>query len=223
MIDVAVVIPVRNGAQYLGEALASVHAQTEAPAEVVVVDDGSTDESAAIAATFPDVRVETRPALGPAAARNHGVDSSTASLIAFLDADDLMEPTRLAVQCAALRADVELSGVLGWSIPFTDDAPERPGDPVPGYLPSTLLVRRAAFEQVGPFDPALVAGEFGDWHLRARDAGLRIEMLDVPVVRRRVHDTNLTRDADRLGAGYLQVARLAIERRRGHGPGGGTS
>ena len=83
-------------------------------------------------------------------------------------------------------------------------------------------MRRAAFAQVGPFDPKLLAGEFGDWHLRARDLGLRIEMLDEPVVRRRVHDANLTRDSDRLAAGYLQVARLAIERRRARDSDGRT-
>lgn len=221
MSEVAVVIPVRDGERFLGDALISVLAQTQPPAEIVLVDDGSTDGSAAVAASFPGIRVVTQAALGPAAARNAGVDATSAPLIAFLDADDLMEPNRLKLQSAALQADGELVGVLGWSIPFTDRAPDQPGDPVPGYLPSTLLVRRTAFAQVGPFDPKLIAGEFGDWHLRARDLGLRIEMLDELVVRRRVHDNNLTRDTDRTAAGYLQVARLAIERRRTREPDGG--
>ena len=133
-----------------------------------------------------------------------------------------MEPTRLAVQAAALRDDPDLAGVLGWSTPFSDGFPESPGEPMPGHLPGALTVRRSALEEVGPFDPTLVAGEFGDWHLRARALGLRIDMLDVPVIRRRSHDANLTRDAGVLAAGYLQVARLAIERRRNQGSGSGT-
>ena len=220
MSDVAVVIPVRDGERFLGDAISSVIAQTEPPAEIVVIDDGSSDGSATVAAAFPGVHVVALAASGPAAARNAGVDASSVPLVAFLDADDLMEPTRLAVQAAALRDRPELAGVLGRSTPFSDGFPDSPGEPVPGHLLGALMVRRSALDAVGPFDPTLVAGEFGDWHLRARDLGLSIEMLDVPVIRRRAHDANLTRDAGVLAAGYLQVARLAIERRRGRGSDG---
>jgi glycosyltransferase involved in cell wall biosynthesis len=215
MSDVAAVIPVRDGERFLGEAIASVLAQSEPPDEIVVVDDGSGDGSAALAATFAGVHVVSLPPSGPAAARNAGVAASSAPLVAFLDADDLMEPTRLAVQVAALRDPAALAGVLGWITPFGDGSPDLPGAPVPGYLAGALMVRRTAFGEVGPFDPTLAAGEFGDWHLRARDLGLRIEVLAVPVIRRRAHDANLTRDVDALAGGYLRVARLALERRRG--------
>ena len=86
--DVAVVIPVRDGAAYLDEALASVFAQTLPPSEVVVVDDGSTDGSADVArAHDARVRVIPQPPLGAGAARNRGVEATTAPWLAFLDAN----------------------------------------------------------------------------------------------------------------------------------------
>lgn len=223
MTEVAVVIPVHDGARFLGEALESVITQSLPPSEIVVVDDGSTDDSAAVADAVAGVRVVSQAAQGAAAARNRGVRATTAPLIAFLDADDLMEPSRLAVQRAALLDDDHLAGVLGWSVPFADDRPEVFGHAVPGHLAGAMMVRRSTFDRVGPFDPNLQAGEFGDWYLRAREAGHRIDMLETIVMRRRSHDANLTRNADQVAAGYLHVARLAIERRRKRDTDGGNS
>src|SRR4051795_5122495 len=101
--SIAVVIPVYNGERFLRDAIESVLAQSLPAAEVVVVDDGSSDRSAAVAEGFgPPVRVLRKPHRGVSAARNVGVEHSRSDLIAFLDADDRMKPDRLERQAAAL-------------------------------------------------------------------------------------------------------------------------
>ena len=103
MDDVAVVVPAFNAADYLGEALDSIAAQTRPPVEVVVIDDGSTDGTPAIAEDR-GVRCITQENAGPAAARNRGIKETGAPLIAFLDADDRFVPEKLDRQVAELHS-----------------------------------------------------------------------------------------------------------------------
>lgn len=104
---VSVVIPCFNGAPFLGEALESVLNQTHPALEVIVVDDGSKDESAAIAESFgPPVRVIQQSNQGESVARNRGIDEAKGEWIAFLDADNLWKPTKLEKQCEAIGPGV---------------------------------------------------------------------------------------------------------------------
>lgn len=101
---VSVVIPCYNGAAFLAETLRSVLGQTYAPLEVIVIDDGSTDNSATIAAGFgPPVRVVRQENRGESAARNRGIALARGDWVALLDADDLWEPEKLELQVHALR------------------------------------------------------------------------------------------------------------------------
>src|SRR4051812_7319537 len=95
---VSVVIPAFNAERFLGEALASVSAQTYAPVETIVVDDGSSDGTAEVARAHPEVALIEQENSGPAAARNRGFAASRGEFIAFHDSDDLMTPDKLAVQ-----------------------------------------------------------------------------------------------------------------------------
>src|SRR5689334_313192 len=95
---IGAVIPAFNGARHLDETIRSVLAQTVPVTELVVVDDGSTDDSAAVAAVFPNVRVIRQANAGQAAAFNRGVADLTSEFVAFLDQDDLWTPDRLARQ-----------------------------------------------------------------------------------------------------------------------------
>lgn len=217
MSDVAVVIPVRDGAAFLGAALDSVLGQTHPPTEIVVVDDGSTDESARVAEAFAGVRVHRQPPTGQSVARNVGVALTSAPHVAFLDADDLMPPDRLAVQSATLDDLATAAGCIGQVVTFTADDPTGHGEAEPGPLMGALMVRRTCFDRVGGFDPALRAGEYPDWLLRVRDAGLEVVSCDEVVLWRRAHGTNLTRNADATAAAFLQVAHRAIERAREKG------
>ncbi|MBI4573499.1 MAG: glycosyltransferase family 2 protein, partial [candidate division NC10 bacterium] len=105
---VSVILPVYNGERFLAAAIASILAQDYQPIEVIVVDDGSTDGTAAIARSFQGVRYLYQPNQGPAFARNAGIAVARGAFIAFLDADDLMVPTRLSVQAGYLLAHPEI-------------------------------------------------------------------------------------------------------------------
>jgi glycosyltransferase involved in cell wall biosynthesis len=112
---VSVVMPAYNAGRYIREAVASVLGQTEGDLELVVVDDGSTDDTAAIAATLgaadPRVRLVQQPNSGkPAIARNRGIRESRGEIVCFLDADDVWRPEKLAACLAVLdrRPDVQL-------------------------------------------------------------------------------------------------------------------
>ncbi|MGE3175387.1 MAG: glycosyltransferase family 2 protein [Planctomycetota bacterium] len=179
--EVAVVIPAWNAAAFLAIALQSLQQQTLRPTEVVVVDDGSTDGTAAIAEQH-GAMVLRQDRQGPAAARNRGVAATRSPLIAFLDADDWFAPAKLGRQVARM---VELGAMAvctdAWIV--EGDRVERSKNErraVPGVLTlekllqgnpvicSTMLVRRSALEQAGAFDeaPELVATEDYDLWLR---------------------------------------------------------
>jgi glycosyltransferase involved in cell wall biosynthesis len=213
------VIAVRDGARYLPEAIDSVLSQTLPPNRLIVVDDGSSDESAAIAESFGDaVAVLRRPPRGTPAALNVALAESTAPLVGFLDADDVWLADKLERQAAVLaeRADVEV--VYGHVVEFLDDAP--PGlaartEPAPGIAKSALLARRSAFDRVGGFDESYAVVDFPEWHARCSDAGVVEHVLAGVVARRRVHGGNVTvRRRDIAHAEYLRLARATLARRR---------
>ena len=208
---VAIVVPVRDGERFLEAALRSLLDQTRPPEELIVVDDGSRDRSVAIAEAV-GAHVVRRPPTGVSAARNAGARAATAELIGFLDADDLAAPRRLELQVAAIDGfDAVVGHAENFAMRGTEGLRFAEG-PRPGYLPGALLIRRGAFEALGGFDESLPAGEVPDFFSRASE--LRVRVLDDVVLHRRVHGANTSiRDPD-LHAGYLEVARRAIARRR---------
>lgn len=220
---IAVTIPVYNGEGHLAESIESVLVQTVRPAEALVVDDGSTDNSVVIAQGYvPQVRFWHQSNLGPAAARNAGIRMSTGGLLVFLDADDLWPPDKLARQVGALQKDPDLEAVLGHIEDFispdiSDEMARRlraMKTAHPGYHAGTLLVRRSVFLSIGYLDEDLQFGEFIDWWARAMDAGLTYAMLPGVVMRRRLHGDNHTLRHRTHTRDYLRVARAALERRR---------
>src|SRR6187549_3720033 len=105
---VSIIVPVYNGERYLRAALESIFAQTYRPLEVIVVDDGSVDDSGVIAQSFPEVRYIRQENQGVAAARNHGIETARGEFYAFLDQDDLWTPEKLTVQISYLLNDPDL-------------------------------------------------------------------------------------------------------------------
>jgi glycosyltransferase involved in cell wall biosynthesis len=214
-----------NCERYITEALDSVFAQTLRPAEIVVVDDGSTDGTAEIVARYPKsgVRYQRQENKGPAAARNRGVEATKGEFIAFLDADDLWLPDKLEKQMARFDARPELGYVTTHFQSFwTPDLAEQEdtyNDPrnaqiFPGYLLQTMLVRREIMDRIGILDESFLSGEDQEWFLRAEDAGVVLEMLPEVLLRRRLHPDNLTRRlASEVQKNLVRLAKLNIERR----------
>ena len=152
---VSVVIPVYNCESYLGESIQSVLDQVYRPIEVIVVDDGSTDGSPAVAQSFvtPELRYVYQPHSGLSAARNKGISHSQGSFLAFLDSDDLWLPRKLTLQLEAFHSDPELDMVFGQIEHFISpelagkfDEHDRPlpGN-FPGYSAGTMLIRKSSF------------------------------------------------------------------------------
>lgn len=214
---ISVIVPVYNGAAFLGEALESVFAQGLAPLELVVVDDGSTDASATIAGSYEGVRVIRQPNAGAAAARNTGLANTTAPLIAFLDADDVWPEGRLQRLLDALQANDSLGAVMG---PLEMVVAENGGfrsvmSPQFGFQFGTALIRRSVFEAVGRIDASMRYSEDVDWFMRAREAGVRIGQIQEVVSLYRQHEASLTAAPDDL---LLTLAiKRSLDRRRASG------
>ena len=222
-----VVVPCHNAARYLSDALASICDQSLQPAEVVVIDDGSTDDSHLVAERFaPLVRCIRQDNRGISEARNRGIALATGDVIAFLDADDLWTDGSLASRADVLAADPTIDCVAGMVEQFI--SPELPDEIrrtlvcPPGAsaarVAGTMLVRRAVFDRVGLFDAAFHVGETLDWVARADAAGTVTRTVESIVLRRRIHGANTTARNARVKSDYLRVLKASLDRRRASAP-----
>lgn len=209
---ISVVIPAYNAERHLAAAVASVRAQTLPVAEVIVVDDGSSDATASVAEGL-GVRLVRQPNGGAAAARNAGVRVATGNQIAFLDADDVWKPNKLAEQWALLAAAPYPELVFGdmEQVAFpTGTVLSRQA----GIHFSALLARRSVFEIVGEFDPLLRVGDLLDWYARARESGLQTAMTGTVVAERRIHGENMMLRQPEGTQSYLKALKASLDRRR---------
>jgi glycosyltransferase involved in cell wall biosynthesis len=224
--SISAVMTVRDGERYIGEAIDSMLAQTTPPEEIVIVDDGSEDGTAAIVEGYGGVvRLLRRQALGQGAGLNVGVEAADGELIAFLDADDLWTPRKSELQARALAEDPELDMIFGHVEEFvspdlgeTERARLRPLEgAVPAKLKGTMVIRADAMRRVGPFATNWVVAEFVDWYARADDAGVREAMVDEVVLRRRLHRENIGRRRKDARQEYATVMAERLRRRRARG------
>lgn len=208
---VSVVIPTRNGASLLPETLASVFAQTYPPLEVIVVDDGSTDDTARVLASLADSGlrvVALQPAQGTANARNAGLAAARGDLLALLDHDDIWPTDKLAWQVDVLTAHAEAVLVYGYMESFGLERPYRwpppngPGGDVAAAFrrknwirsPGQALIRTAAIRAVDGFDPTVAGADDWDLYLKLVDRGSFVYR-DRLALRYRVHAGNQSRRA----------------------------
>jgi glycosyltransferase involved in cell wall biosynthesis len=205
--------------RFIAEALASAQAQTLPLDEVVVVDDGSTDGTAEVAAGFAGVRVLRRDHEGIGRARNAGIAATTGELVCFLDADDVWSPTKVERQVAAFAAEPTLECTFCHFDEFVDPsaseaavATRPPKTGVGGALVSTAMLRRSLIERLGPFS-ASTTGEWVEWWAVARSAGVHEVTLPDVLVRRRIHDAN--NSAQQSIAGHAAFLAAARAHRRG--------
>jgi glycosyltransferase involved in cell wall biosynthesis len=217
---VSCIIPVYNGERFLGAAVDSVLAQTRQPVEIIIVDDGSTDGTPGVIARYGNrVRSIRQENAGPAAARNAGLALATGAVIGFLDADDLWQPDKLSIQMAELTRSPETMICLAGMMNFRESAVGGPVAEAFGgsFSPCTMLVRAPVFQQIGGFDPLLRAGEDTEWFCRVMMGGIRYTVLPDLLVRRRLHDRNLTRADPPSHAKLLGILKLALDRKRAEG------
>ena len=199
---VSCIIPVWNGARFLADAIDSVLTQTHPALEVIVVDDGSTDDTPSVIASYGSrVRNVRQANGGEATARNTGVRHASGAYLAFLDADDLWEPTKTEGQLAVFERNlsVDLSFTAFQNFWMAEVAGEQRRAPARSELPfaawsiCTLLAPRRVFERFGPFDESLRKVPNMTWFVHAAGRGARIDVLPESLVRRRVHAENASR------------------------------
>ena len=223
---VSVIIPVYNGQAMVAEAIGSAIEQGPIVGEIIVVDDGSTDDTVGVVRSFSDVRLIQQSNAGPASARNAAIRASNCEFIAPLDHDDLFTPDRLDLMVAALESDPGAAYAVG-----QQDLVIEPGSPLPYWLRSTdptdlerfrnehatglMLIRRHAFDTVGFFDETLTgAGEDLDWVFRCIELGLSSVAIDEFVTVRRMRGDNLTTDEAAMRRAMFEVLQRRARRRR---------
>jgi glycosyltransferase involved in cell wall biosynthesis len=220
---VGVVIPAYNAAEWVVDAIESVLAQRYRPVEIVVVDDGSTDTTYAVAAQRvsedPDarVRVVSQHHNGVGAARNRALALIGGEFVAFHDADDLCTAESILPRVETLRARPEVDIVFGTERRFAvldENGPVALSDLRPSSVAGSMLIRRAAFDRVGLFDENLGIAEGLAWLLRARDAGLASVTLTDQARWRRVHATNHSRAYRDAGHDLAALLKASLDRRR---------
>lgn len=235
--SISVVIPAYNACQTIGKALDSIAAQTVPVTEVVVVDDGSADDTVAvIQRDYPEVCVRQQANQGPAAARNHGVRRATGDWVAFLDADDAWLPWRLEVQLGVLGAHPAAIMCCGQTTdldcevppPQDADAPDRSAESAAASLESavltladfafanpvattSVLLRRDVFDQLGGFDEQFRGPEDYELWMRVAATG-EIRHVAYPLSRYRDEMGSLSRNHERFLPEVLRVLDKAYAR-----------
>jgi hypothetical protein len=220
---VSVVIPCYNSARYLGETIESVLAQTYAQVEIIVVNDGSTDQTPQIAQSYP-VQYVSQTNGGISAARNTGVVHSRGKYVLFLDHDDRLLPTAIEVGVRLLEAQPECAMAVGEHRYIQADGTEigysrkhaTGRDPYEELLehnfietPCSVLHRRSALDLTGLFVDRVQGAE--DYELYLRTARQRPVLThDTPVAEYRLHDSNISGNAERMFMVSLEVLDMEL-------------
>jgi glycosyltransferase involved in cell wall biosynthesis len=220
--SVSVIIPVYNGAKFLSEAVESIRRQNYHPLEIIIVDDGSTDETAALVASLgEDIRYVYQRNRGPAAARNTGLAMARGDVIAFLDADDYWPPNKLKIQLARLNDNPKIEVVLG-RVQYTGlfTALERkiqfegPDNTLINVHLGSGIFRKSVFDKVGVFDETLRFYEDHDWFLRVREQGISMVIIGQTTLHYRLHEHNMSRHKDIAEFNIAKVLKKSLDRRR---------
>ena len=220
---VSVLIPAYNAGRYVSECLESVFRQTFPPAELIVINDGSTDDTLDRLLTYADrISLHNRENRGVCQTLNEAIDYASGQWVAFLDADDHWAPDKLARQVDFLQQNADLDACFGHIQQFV--SPDLPPDiqagiacqnsPQPGWLKTTLLIRREAFSQTGLFNPTYKTGDFVEWFSRAKHMGLRFTMLPDLVAYRRLHRSGLASQTQHHHE-FAHILKAHLDRRRG--------
>ena len=223
--QIEVIVPVYNGERFVRQALESILNQSFKVKKIWVVNDGSTDGTALIldqlTKKYPEIKVLNQANQGASAALNYGLAQIKEEWIAFLDADDLWEPDRLAAQIQAMKSKPEVELFFTQMQEFEDFEDgtkvqfKAREEVIDGFSKCTLLCRKALFDEFGGFDESLRVGEFIAWFQKVREAKRPNFLVPEVLVRRRIHGANTTAKVDRNE--FLQLLRKQLAQKRKEG------
>ena len=218
---VSVIIAVKNGERFLAEAINSVLAQDYRPLEIVVVDGHSTDKTAQIARSFPQVRYVEQQECGIPDAYNTGIGAARGEIIAFLSHDDRWPPDKLSVQVSYLIEHPEIQYTVAKMEFFLEQDQPIPsgfrpdllqGDRV-GRVMETLVVRKSLFDDIGLFRTDLSTAEDVEWFARANDHGIKMAVIPQVLLYKRVHNSNSSMTIEN-NRNLLKALRQSVHRKR---------
>lgn len=229
---VSVIIPAFNYARFLGCAIDSALAQTYPNCEIIVVDDGSTDNTAEVVACYGDrVRYLHQQNAGLSAARNRGIKAASFQFLAFLDADDELLPDMVNVCLRAFsKLPHEFGVVASEKIKIDANGGLLEGEKLikkrgsdrevnsrdlllrNRFMPSSVIVKKSVFHDCGNFDTTLRSSEDRDMWIRI-GARHRIHLLSTPLVRIRKHSSNMSKNAVRMRKNMFRVIRKSFRSR----------
>ncbi len=225
-VRLSVIMPARNAAAYIADAIRSVAADTPICTELVVIDDGSADNTAEIvrSMTFANLTIKLLPGnqRGVANARNVGLANidPASDLIMFLDSDDVNPKGKIARQLEFLQSNPEHMAVFGKVLYFDhldSDLLKPKADArieiVRGIQMGSGLIRRQLFQTVGHFDEDFEQGEDGDLYFRAHELGCPIHYEDAVGIYYRRHAANMTNDRPAVRSGFMKALQKSLKRR----------
>lgn len=219
---ISVIIPAYNAANYLPDTIQSIRAQIPSVDEIILMDDGSIDNTKEVISHFRDVSYFWQPNSGTATALNEAMKKASGQYLAFLDADDLWLPGKLNTQLEIFDRNPQLDMVFGGIEQFispelTEEERSKiefQSGPMIGRHKSTWMIKRDSFYKVGPFTESFVLEEFMDWYMRAKDMGLTEVVVVQVMAKRRIHTTNISRVKKDLRTEFPKLLKSALDRRR---------
>lgn len=197
---VSIIIPVKNGENYLAEALSAIKAQNVAM-EIIVVDDASSDNTAQIAENFGCIVLKHQVCQGPVSSKNTALKIAKGQYIMFHDHDDVLNENALAQLLKELEEDQEIFAVTAQIKDFF--SPELPEEekkkialraqPYSGIFSATILMRKKVFDIIGLFNENIKAGEIIEWSGKMNQHNLATKKINFVSANRRIHNSNFGR------------------------------
>ena len=219
---ISVIIPVKNGGKYLPQALDGIIKQ-EMNVEIIVVDDGSTDNTAEIAKDYKCELITRQISKGAVAAKNSGLKVAKGKYVIFHDSDDIMRDNALEKLYKELESEEEFSAVEAKVQDFySPDLPEDERrktliktEPYWGLFTGAILMRKVIFDKIGLFNEDLKAGEIIDWQTKMDSNGLKVKKVDFVSTDRRIHSSNFGRtDKSTEFKDYAAILRARLSLRK---------
>lgn len=215
---ISVIITTYNAKLFICDAIQSVAHQTYPNWELIVVDDGSTDNTQAVVkALSTPLTFITQSNQGISAARNAGLNRAHGRFIAFLDADDVWMPQKLELQMKYLDDHPEVGIVFSLAQNTRDPHSATANDEFPvfeAHVPINCLVRQEVFDKVGNFNLQVRIGEFAEWYGKVLTAQIKIGSVKELLVRRRIHGNNVGIKQKHRQIEYVRMLKQKLDRER---------
>jgi len=219
---VSVIVPVLNGDRFLDQALQSIFNQSYRNFEIILVDGNSTDDTKAIAISYPEINYICQTNQGIANAHNIGIEAAKGEFIAFLSHDDLWTTDKLTTQINNLLEHAHLQYTIarvkffleaGHSIPkgFRPNLLE--GDHI-AYGLESLVVRKDLFQIVGNFSSEFSIAIDVDWYARAKDSQVEMSIINKVLLHKRIHNSNTSLNIEVNNQNLLKLLSHSIKRKR---------